>query len=483
MRKKVLLGLVLVFVGALLVGCAGESPIYNSYDLELSYDESQNLLSGELELEFVNVEEVALDKLVFHVWPTAFEADSGQSVVSLAMYKRAYYDLESEDMYGEYNILGVESEGSALEHSMVGEHSHMLEVKLPEPVEPKEQTSLTITFEARLPKINHRYGVGERSINFGNFYPVLSVFEDGEWNYDSYHYNGDPFYSEISNYKATIKCNAGFQLASSGEQNVISYENGTKTVEVVAEKVRDFAFVLSKFEIAEDKVDDVTVKYYYYGDERPEDSLKTALDSVKTFNELFGKYPYSSLSVVEASFVHGGMEFPNLVLISDDTGSYETYTTAIIHEIDHQWWYGVVGNDQYSEGWLDEGLAEFSVALFYDENEGYENSHQNMTLTNKNNFNIFKTVYTSALGEVDTSFSRRLEEFGSEQEYVYTAYVKGYLFHDTLYEKLGKRKYLSCLKNYYSKNAFKTATPEALIRAFGERELITAWINDEVEII
>ena len=147
----------------------------------------------------------------------------------------------------------------------------------------------------------------------------------------------------------------------------------------------------------------------------------------------------ASVFVVEASFVHGGMEFPNLVLISDSLGSYETYTTVIIHEIAHQWWYGIVGNDQYNYGWLDEGLAEFSTALFYDKNPSYNVTREQITFRNQSNFKVFEKIYTNVLGEIGTSFNRALNEFDNEQEYVYTAYVKAYLMHDTLYELLGAK--------------------------------------------
>ena len=60
------------------------------------------------------------------------------------------------------------------------------------------------------------------------------------------------------------------------------------------------------------------------------------------------------------------MEYPNIVLISDDIADYDTYKQVIVHEIAHQWWYGVVGNNQYYYGWLDDGLTEYSTALFYD---------------------------------------------------------------------------------------------------------------------
>ena len=136
--------------------------------------------------------------------------------------------------------------------------------------------------------------------------------------------------------------------------------------------MRDFAAVLSKkFEVKKEKVGATEVAYYYYDDEQADASFNTAVKALKTFNEMIGKYPYKTLSVVKTNFVHGGMEYPNLVYISENLNNYEDYTNVIVHEIAHQWWYGVVGNNAYANGWMDEGLTEYTTALFYEFNKEY----------------------------------------------------------------------------------------------------------------
>ena len=86
---------------------------------------------------------------------------------------------------------------------------------------------------------------------------------------------------------------------------------------------------------------------------------------VEFFSKIFGEYPYKTLTVVKTPFVYGGMEYPNLVFVSDSVNSKEELYKVVVHEIAHQWWYGIVGNNEYTYPWLDEALTEFSTILFY----------------------------------------------------------------------------------------------------------------------
>ena len=447
-------------LGLFLFGCGQNSETENnSYEIKLAYDDEENKLLGEMTVNYYNNTGEELEFVCFHLYPNAFRENSSQSIVSLANYNRAYYNGKS---YGDIIITDCNKE-----FSFIGEDENILKLDLSSTLAPNDIVILKIEFETLLPEINHRMGVGENTINFGNAVPILCVYENGAFDLNGYNSNGDPFYSEISDYSVQISFPEKYKIACTGELISESIEDGNKLVSIKADNVRDFVFILSeKFEVLTQDVGNTTVSYYYYDDEKPEESLKTSVLSLQTFNELFGEYPYSTLKVVEASFVHGGMEFPNLVLISDSLFSYETYTTVIIHEIAHQWWYGLVGNDQYNYGWLDEGLAEFSTALFYEKNPEYNITREQMTLRNQSNYKVFETIYTDVLGSVNTNFNRALDEFANEQEYVYTSYVKAYLMHDSLYEYLGEKKYLKCLKYYFSNNKYKFATPESLIACF-----------------
>ena len=98
--------------------------------------------------------------------------------------------------------------------------------------------------------------------------------------------------------------------------------------------------------------------------------LNAAVRAVGLFEAKFGAYPYGSLSIVQAD-LNDGQEYDGLVFLAtkfynEYDGSARSNLVAIgVHEIAHQWWFGLVGSDQAMEPWLDEAMAVYSEALFY----------------------------------------------------------------------------------------------------------------------
>jgi aminopeptidase N len=254
--------------------------------------------------------------------------------------------------------------------------------------------------------------------------------------------------------------------------------------------IRDFAFVLSdKFNIVSDSYNNIKVNYYYYKNQYPNECLRAGVDSIRTFNNLFGEYPYDVINIVESNFVHGGMEYPNMVLISDAVDVQSDYINVIVHEIAHQWWYGLVGNNEYQYGWLDEGLTEYSTLLFYEENPEYNVDTKELIKNTTNSYVTFVDVYKKVFDNVDTSMNRALNEYNNESEYVYIAYVKGMLIFDNLREVIGDNKFMKGLQTYYKDNVYKIATPDILISSFEKasgnslRDFFNSWINGNVQIL
>ncbi|MBQ8908671.1 MAG: M1 family metallopeptidase [Clostridia bacterium] len=480
--------LLMLIGGVSLTACAGKvDEKRNHYTLNVVYDEVNMTLLGEERVIYVNTSENAFDKLYFHLYPNAFREGAKASVVSGSKKDEAYYNGLS---YGCIEIRAVSIEGYDVCYEIEGEDKNILAITLQEALYPDEFITINISFSAEMPQIHHRFGVGENTINVGNFYPIACVYEDGVgFSKDLYHANGDPFYSECADYIVTIDCSDAFQVASTGMVKGSHIKNGRLITTVFAENVRDFCFVLSeKFEVATQTFEGVAVNYYgYKGDKDIEKNLQVAIKALKTFNQLFGVYPYTTLSVVKANFIHGGMEYPNIVLISDKV-SEQDFEYVIVHEIAHQWWYGVVGNNQYIHAWMDEGLAEYSALLFYKINTEYGEDFDKMIDSARKSYRLYVKVFTKVNGGADGVMDKPICEYATEPEYVECTYTKGVLLMDAIKNSIGEKNFLKALKLYYNQFKFKLAAPEDFIASFikvssGDMEgFINSWLYDKVVV-
>ena len=467
-----------VFIFALplfLVGCGGQVQL-SSYDIVCEYDENSHTLTCEQNVNYVNSSNNTLNEICFFLYPNSFK----EIAVSNAYYDRAY---PNGDSFGDIEIKSVKIGDKDAEFNI--ENEAILNVILFSDLFPNESIEINLSYVVNLANVNHRLGYGDNTVNFGNFYPILCVYDDG-FVKNSFASNGDPFYSDIANYNVQITFPSNYTLATSGEVLSSTNENSKTTTEIKGEKLRDFCFVLStKFEVISKTINDVNVNYYYYDDENAEEYLTLACEVIEEFSSSFGDYPYKNVNVVKTNFCFGGMEYPNLVYISDEITDSETYRYVIVHELAHQWWYSLVGNNEYEEAWLDESLTEYSTALFFERHD-YGLNYDDIIAGADSTYRLFVDVYSNVLGDVDESMNRNLGEFETEPEYVNCVYTKGVLMYDSLRKTLGDSKFFKCLKDYFENFRYKNASGADLINSFSSsshRNLegyFSSWLNGEV---
>jgi aminopeptidase N len=206
---------------------------------------------------------------------------------------------------------------------------------------------------------------------------------------------------------------------------------------------------------------------------------------VQYFSETFGEYSYPTLSVVQTGFCMGGMEYPALTMISD-TLSSATNLYTIVHENAHQWWYAMVGSDQVNYSWQDEGLAEYSALMFFENNPTYGFTRTGMLGTATKAYRAFYSVYNQIFGNADTTMTRSLSQFISDYEYVNIAYNKGLLLFEAVRAAMGDEKFCLSLREYFDGNKFTVASAEALIAPFVKRAdvegIFTSFLDGKIII-
>ena len=486
MKKKIfkfasLFLLIILCCPLFLTSCGQASAAKNLYQIKATYDDKEKSLSCEQSVTYVNNSDNILEEICFFLYANAY--NEGTKTISAAYKDKAYPNGES---FGGIKFESLKIGDEDAEY-FLSEDKCILTVDLNEDLYPDECAHIDMTYCISLANINHRLGFGDNAVNFGNFFPIACVYEDG-FVKNKFTSNGDPFYSDVSDFEVDISCNDKYVVAATGDKSEY-ISNGQKVATCKAKNVRDFCFVLSeKFEVLSQEVDGVLVNYYFYDDQNPEKYLQTAIKALLTFEKFFGDYPYRQLSVVKTNFCFGGMEYSNLVMINDQIADVEMYNYVIVHEIAHQWWYGMVGNNEYADSWVDEGLTEFSTALFFENNEEYGIEYDTIMANAVGTYKNFVKIFEKINGTVDESMNRDLSEFSTEPEYVNIAYTKGMLLFDALRNSMSDRKFFRCLQNYLKEFKFKNSSPEKLIDSFSKSahtnlsKFFKAWIDGSVVI-
>ena len=462
MNRKIIciaVGAALAFGMTGLTAC-GTKEGNSRYTISAEYFPEARQLSAEMEFEFYNDTDNALGELKFELWANAFREGAAYAPVSELYAPSAYYNGKS---YGGIEIVSVEGADG---YGIGGEDENILGVQLSSKCYPNERAKIKITYTVTLAEINHRLGVGENTINLSAFYPVLCHYGENGFQEYVYSCNGDPFVADCADYDVTLTVPEDYTAVYGGVGEEVA-ENGKKSYHVIAENVRDTAFVLGKsFECVQATVGGVEVSYYYYGDTSPELALGAATDSLTYFSKTFGDYEYPRYTVVETDFPYGGMEFAGLSMISSSLRSSEI-PLVVAHETAHQWWYAMVGSNQFECAWQDEGLAEFSTALFLDEYPAYGGSYRSMVDSCASAYRAYFAIYSQVSSEADTSMNRPLTSYKGDYEYRNLAYDKGVVLFDSVKSATGDRKFFSSLSKYFEKYKGGFARYEDLVACFG----------------
>ena len=449
-----------------LAGCVSDpkkQAIKNgdNYTIVASYDDQAHILTATQTVDMTNRSENSFSAIKFHIYANQYREGATNSVVPNLYKAQAYPNGNS---YGDIAFDSVKVNGSAVAYTIEGADMDILSVPISGELYPDQKMTVEMTYQVQLANINHRLGYNDNTVNLGNFYPVLCHVDNGNYTTSPYYNLGDPFVSEVANYHVSLTLPDKFVVASSGTLDEASSEKGFATYTYTAEAVRDFAMVLStRFTKLSQTVGNTQVNYYYYNDTDAETSLSTACTMLQYLSDHVGTYPYAEYSVVETGFCYGGMEYPCLSMITSGSTSYQE---AIAHETAHQWFYGIVGNDQISSAWMDEGLSEFLTYLYMDS--------IGATPLNRNILGCIKTyvTYVDVLNryysEVDRSM-RSLNEYSNDSEYVIFTYVKGSLLFNTVYETVGEAKFWKALSYYYDQGKFTIAPSSLMIDCFAEK--------------
>lgn len=436
----------------------GEVKDLNEYIIEVDVDTENMSYIGKQRLSYTNNTGIDIKEIYFHLYPNAFKT-LGKAPI---LFNKGE-NMDSENYVPGYiDINKVMVNGKDLKWNV--EKETILHINLEEPLKNNHDLDIHLEYQVKIPTTKDRFGYHDKGINCGNWYPIVCVYDEKGWNLEPYYKVGDPFYSEVSNYKVSITTPKDFVVVASGK--IVSQEekDDKKTYHIVGKEIRDFAWAASKdFVVKERKTEGTTIKLYSISD-NPDiinESLDMGEKSIKIFSKIFGKYPYEEYSIVNTEFP-SGMEYPTIIFISNDYFQKKfvhILERIIVHETAHQWWYGIVGNDQVKEAWLDEGLTTYSEVIYMKEAYGEKTANKYYDEGIRQGYEYM----VQYLGK-DQIVNKPLKEFSGWDDYSLLVYTRGAMFIHKIKEEFGERVLYEILRAYYDRYKFNVATTEDFIK-------------------
>jgi len=316
-----------------------------------------------------------------------------------------------------------------------------LTLSLPQALQAQSATTLTLNFTLNIPAKSSAgiFGYDFNQINLVDWYPFVVPYING-WTLHDPVSIGEHLVYDSSDIELNIKTDSDVILAASAPPE----SNGDWT-RYRLYGARTFALSASnEFLVSESAVGAVVIRSYYFAGYQAaaESILYSAVQAVNIYSAKFAPYPYQSLAIVQTD-IHDGQEYDGLVFIASSFygqyggGAKNNLTTIGVHEIAHQWWFGLVGNDQALEPWLDEAMAMYSERLFYEYNyPRYGNWWWQ-----------YRVDYFGGSGYVDTN----IYNGGSFRTYTNAVYLNGAHFIEDLRIRMDDDHFFRFLKDYASR--------------------------------
>ena len=419
-----------------------ELPNASVYHIQFNIAEDIFHVSGTEEVRYTNAEDVALDQVQLRLFPNI--------------------------LGGEMTVSNLTVDEQPVTPKLELQNS-LLIIPLPAPIEPGQQIVLHMDFAITVPQsVQLNYGVlsyFDGVLTLAHSYPMIAVYDDEGWNSEIPPQNGDITYADTSFFLVKVTAPKDLTLVTSGHEISSSESGEMQTLQVASGPARDFYLAASPdYEEISQTFGEVTVRSYAPAEDRKgaEMALDVATRSIEDFSARYAPFPYTEFDIVSTPTLALGIEYPGIVAITSRIYDVDQefrgapasvyLESTVAHEVGHQWFYGLVGDDQLDDPWLDESLTQFATLQYYADEygpggeAGFRNSLE---------------ARWEGVGRAEIPIGLRVAEY-SGGEYGAIVYGRGPLFFIALRERMGQEKFDAFLREYTETLSWGIATPRFL---------------------
>ncbi len=415
-----------------------QSADWDRYTITATVDPQRQSLVGSTTLRYTNRDTKSLDLLYFRLFPNL------------------------KDFAGRIDISSVRVDGKAAKFKLE-RGRYLLRIQLAQRLAVTATTEVLIAFSTKVPaNAGHRFygafNLQNSVLALASAYPLVAMVHDGIWDTATPDTRGDLVNSPTALYDVSLTAPVDWNLATTGAPIERQVKARTQIVRFVSGPQRDFMIVATKLAAVRGNVDGTQViSYYRAGDEAGgRAALDIAMRAINIYNTHFGHYPLTEFELVPVdagTFL--GVEYPGITLIEQRLyrNNPRQLETIISHEVAHQWWYSLVGNNVQTEAWLDEALATYSQVIYAEEIGGADAGSAQLEEFRKS----YRAVRTA---KRDTAVAQPNQHI---RGYYTIVYAKGALFFHALRRQIGEEDFSRFLKNYYADHRYGIAAGADLL--------------------
>ena len=353
----------------------------------------------------------------------------------------------------------------------------VFQVKLPRPVAPNDSVQFKITFHDQFGEVFARTGYDGNFVMGVQWFPKVGVWWQGAWNCHQFHANTE-FFADYGTYDVKLTVPQNEVVGASGVlTSQATNSDGTQTLVFRGEDIHDFAWTAQPdYKVFESdfngSMGKVKIRLLMQpGHVRQADRhMRIMQDALKRFDEWYGPYPYKQITVVDPGNLRaGGMEYPTL--ITGDTtwwmpDGLRLVEQVVEHEFGHQYWYGMVGSNEFEDAWLDEGINSYTECKILDDIFGKDNSAMDLWHITENDVSQQRNGYLSA-ADLDP-MSRFAYQYVNGSSYGDITYGKTATVLYTLEKVIGAETLKRAIHTYFMKYRFTHPTKEDFLKTVEE---------------
>lgn len=468
-----------------------------NYEMNVRLDVSKRLIDGTEILTWTNNTAYTVPDLRFHLYYNAW-LNQNSSMFKSVRARRYKTDLdeyrENDWAYCKVQAIQVLPQGTRAAADLTAQMAYIqpddgnpddrtvLRVPLPQPVRPGESIRVQIQWQSKVPRTFARTGARGDYFFLAQWFPKIGVFEDnGEWN--CHQFIQTEFYADFGVYDVKMTVPTGWVLGATGKEiGKTDNGDGTTTHHYYQEDVHDFAWVTTPhFSVHTDRFEepglpavDIRLLLMPEHASKRERYFAATKAALKYYGTWWGAYPYDHVTVVDPAYRSGsgGMEYPTFF-----TGGTRWLSPlaqrspegVTVHECGHQFWYGIIANNEFEHAWLDEGFNTYSTT------RTLEQAYPNPVLVERYFEGFIPVVFSSVAVPERTQGADRYEGFRSDLKldkmstlswqygpgaYGLNSYGKPGMMLRTLENYLGWPTFQKIMSTYFSRWKFRHPRPE-----------------------